>query len=148
MPWRSLGFQFGFVWDKLMSQTWPFWVSQWCFPSHCKVFHHNNFSYNHCLYFIYCSSVTHSCSLLSNVLLCFVLTYSGEVKPQFFFALAFSSYSILVYLCMSLSSLSVALHFPGGFLFVAVLWKVNPKIFLLFFFSCQRGWCLASPLCA
>lgn len=62
------------------------------------------FLLNHCLYFIYLSNVTHSCSLLSNALLCFLLIYSGEVKPQFFFALAFFSYSVLVYLCRTLSS--------------------------------------------
>ena len=87
-----------------MSQTWPFWVSQWCFSSHCEVFHHSSISYNHCLYFTYLSSVTHLYSLFSNALLCFVLIYSGEVKLQFSFALAFFSYSFFVYLCMILSS--------------------------------------------
>lgn len=46
MPWGSIGFQFGFAWDELTSQTWPFWGCQRCFSSHCEVFHHNSFSYS------------------------------------------------------------------------------------------------------
>lgn len=33
---------------------------------------------------------------------------------------------------------SMSLHFPGGFLFVAVLWRINPRIFCLSFFLPKR----------
>lgn len=140
MPWRNLGFQFGFAWDKRMSQTWLFWVSQWSQffqPKNYKVFHHKKFSYNHYLGFIFLSSVTWSCSLLSHAPLCFVLIYSGEIKPQFFFALAFLCYPVLFYLCVILSW-SACLCFPGGFLLAAVLWRINPRIFCFSFFLPKR----------
>lgn len=108
------------------------------FSSHCKVFYHNNFFYNHCLGFIYLSSVAWSCSLLSHAPLCFCPDYSGEVKPQLFFALAFLSYSILfLFMCDSFL-VSMWLLFPGGFLFVAVLWRINPRIFCFSFFLPKR----------
>lgn len=95
-----------------MSQTWLLCPSGPSFSSHCKVFHHNNSSYNHCLGFI---CLTWLCSLLSHAALCFVLIYSGEVKPQFFFVLAFLSLSILFYLCVILSWSACHCIFLEGF---------------------------------
>lgn len=79
------------------------------------------------------------------MLLCADLLW-GSKATVFLCSGIFILFHPFLFMCDSFL-VSVSLHFPGGFLFVAVLGRVNPRIFCFSFFCCQRGWHIASSLC-
>lgn len=105
------------------------------FSSHCKVFHRNNFYYNQCLGFICLSLVMFSFISCSSCALCWSLWESKTTA--FLDSGIFILFHPFLFTC-DYFLVSLWLHFPGGFLFVAVLWRINPRIFCFSFFLPKR----------
>lgn len=146
MPWRSLGFQFGFAWDKQMSQAWLFWVSP-VVPAFRATVKFSTATISITTNAWALSASAWSCSLLSHAPLVLCAGHSGKAKPQLFLTLAFLSYSILFYLRVIISWSACDCIFLEGFCLQQFCGGLIQGFFA-FPFSCQREWHLASSLCS
>lgn len=139
MPWRSLGSRIGFARDKQMSQAWLFLGVPVVpvFPATVK-FSTTRISPTTTAWASSASAVSLGHVLFYLMFLCALCWLLwGSKATAFLCSGIFILFHPFLFMCDSFL-VSVSLHFPGGFLFVAVLWRINPRIFCFSFFLPKR----------